>query len=405
MIEYYKKYIYALSEAITSIRSAPDRIDRLKEIQALLIQRILKSEEKIDELKDALISLKRELRSRRPPKIKAQEIKKKIKFYQNRINEHKWMLFVWRCFGDAVVFLYIDKFAIKPFMYEFGSSAEKQTAGRLAGKQGLEAELSVAFDAIEHGVPACLCDLTNCIRHGDVCLLGESDPLVIEVKSSSNTNLRVDRQQTAISGLHDYLNTDQSDNLFGAQNLKRMELAVPEVNYQTSVSRLISQAREKGFGHHSPESGLHIFALWGAKTHELGEILSRLDQPLVFFLNETKNTQAWGSYYPFTLSIEAPDELYAFLKGDVYLMVAIELGVCKALAAQKGWKLNYREFGDYAFEFTEVEWGAKEHSRFNLSRHFVGRIAHEFLSLQWVMDFHEHNNQELKLLITESGNA
>jgi hypothetical protein len=116
MIGYYKKYIYALSEAITSIRSAPDRIDRLKEIQALLIQRILKSEEKIDELKDALTSLKRELRSRRPPKIKAQEIKKKIKFYQNRINEHKWMLFVWRCFGDAVVFLYIDKFAIKPFL-------------------------------------------------------------------------------------------------------------------------------------------------------------------------------------------------------------------------------------------------------------------------------------------------
>lgn len=233
MIGYYKTHIYALTKAISAIRSSPERVDQLKDFQHLLITRILNSENKIDELKHKLSTLKRELRNGRPTKEKAKEIKKKIKFYQKRISEHKWMLFVWKCFGDAAVFLYIDKFAIKPFMYEFGSSEQKQTAGRLAGKEGLAAELSVAFDALLHGVPAILCDLTNCVRHGDICLLGESDPVVIEVKSSANTNLRIDCQIEAISGLHEYLETDQSNKLFGAQNVKRMELSVSELNYQS----------------------------------------------------------------------------------------------------------------------------------------------------------------------------
>jgi hypothetical protein len=169
MIGYYKKHILALSDAISQIQSSPERVDQLKEFQTLLIGRILNSEKKIDGFKKRLNDLKRELRSSRPTKEKAKAIKKQIKFYQQRINDHKWMLFVWRCFGDAVVFLYLDKFAIKPFLYEFGSNVQKQRAGRLAGKEGLKAELSVAFDALAHGVPAILCDLTNCIRHGDIC--------------------------------------------------------------------------------------------------------------------------------------------------------------------------------------------------------------------------------------------
>lgn len=405
MIGYYKKHIYALSDAISVIRSSPERVDQLKQFQILLIQRILNSEKKIDELKGYSNALRQKLQSTRPPKEKAKEIKNKIKFYQKRINEHQWMLFVWRCFGDAVVFLYLDKFSIKPFLYEFGTNQLKQTSGRLAGKEGLTAELSVAFNAIAHGVPAILCDLTNCLRHGDVCLLGESDPVVIEVKSSPNTNRRIDRQAEAISGLHEYLKTDQSNKLFGVTNLKRMALGIPEINYRSSIAPQIAQAKQKGFHHYSPENGLHMFALSGANMDELGEVMFRLNQPIVFLLNETKNAEAWGSYYPFVLSIDRPDELYAFLKGDVYLMVAIEFGVLESLAHEKGWKVVYRESEDYAFEFTEIGEDEKETFRFTLSSHFLGRIAHELLSLQWVMNFQEQNNQEVKALITAAGNV
>ena len=163
--------------------------------------------------------------------------------------------------------------------------------------------------------------------------------------------------------------------------------------------------REKGLDTIHQRTGCISLPFGGKRWKSWGKILSCLEQPVVFFLNETKNAEAWGGYYPFTLSIDKPDELYAFLKGDVYLMVAIELGVCRELATEKGWELNYRETGDYAFEFHEAKVSEKEPFRFHLSRHFIGRIAHEFLSLQWVMDFQEHNNLELKSLISESVNA
>ncbi len=402
MIGYYKKHILALSEAISQIQVSPERVDQLEEFQNLLIRRIMHSEKKIDDIKMRLNELKHKLGTNGLTKEKAKKFKKKVKFYKKRIRDHKWMLFVWRCFGDAVVFLYLDKFAIKPFLYEFGSREQKQRAGRLAGKEGLKAELSVAFDVLAHGIPAILCDLTNCIRHGDICLLGGNDPFVIEIKSSANTNSRVKRQVEAISGLHQYLDTDQSNKLFGVQHLKRMELGVPELNYQASISQQISEAKVSGFCHQSPETGLHIFAISSVKMmDEFQEVMSGLDQPITFFLNEAKNNQAWGSYYPFVLSINQPEELYAFLKGDVYVIVVIEFGVCEALACEKGWKINYRETGDYAFEFTEVNTGEEEPIRFSLSHHFVGRIAHEFLSLQWVMDFQEHIQSGIELAVHE----
>jgi hypothetical protein len=39
-------------------------------------------------------------------------------------------------------------------------------------------------------VPALLVDLTNTIRHGDICLMGESDPCLIEMKASKNLDSR-----------------------------------------------------------------------------------------------------------------------------------------------------------------------------------------------------------------------
>jgi len=37
--------------------------------------------------------------------------------------------------------------------------------------------------AMKHNVPALLADLTNSVRHGDICLMGGSDPYLLEVKA------------------------------------------------------------------------------------------------------------------------------------------------------------------------------------------------------------------------------
>lgn len=50
--------------------------------------------------------------------------------------------------------------------------------------------------ACDNKVPALLHDITMSIRHGDVSLLGKDEPFIIEMKSSSNTNKRVERQKS-----------------------------------------------------------------------------------------------------------------------------------------------------------------------------------------------------------------
>ena len=84
----------------------------------------------------------------------------------------------------------MDKFALKHTLYSTENTNPKQDAGFIAGKEGLSNELAVIDDALEHNVPALLVDLTNTIRHGDICLMGAADPYLIEVKASKKLVVR-----------------------------------------------------------------------------------------------------------------------------------------------------------------------------------------------------------------------
>ena len=50
------------------------------------------------------------------------------------------MLFIWRCFGDGIAFLYIDKYALKHMLYDSTDYSVKQQAGALSGKVGFRLE-------------------------------------------------------------------------------------------------------------------------------------------------------------------------------------------------------------------------------------------------------------------------
>ena len=62
--------------------------------------------------------------------------------------------------------------------------------------------------ACKAGVPTLLNDITMSMRHGDVCLLGEGAPVLVEVKSSQNKNDRVERQKNNLNRLAEFLAED-----------------------------------------------------------------------------------------------------------------------------------------------------------------------------------------------------
>ena len=95
----------------------------------------------------------------------------------------------------------MDKFALKHSFYSTKNTNAKQGAGFITVDEGLANELVMVDLALEHNVPALLVDLTNTIRHGDVCLMGESDPYLIEVKKSKKLNSRGRKQKRNLEKL------------------------------------------------------------------------------------------------------------------------------------------------------------------------------------------------------------
>jgi hypothetical protein len=107
------------------------------------------------------------------------------------------LLFLWRCFGDGIAFIYQSKYSLKHTYYD-GNYNVKAPAGFMTEhgrlKRGFAREYRILCSGIKHNVPVVLCDLTNVIRYGDVCALGAEDPVCIEVKTSRNRNARTERQ-------------------------------------------------------------------------------------------------------------------------------------------------------------------------------------------------------------------
>jgi hypothetical protein len=397
MLGYYKKHVLQLAEQLRALQAAPTNLDTLIETQLYILKRILATEGKIAEYRRNAAAVKKQLRSQRLSKDEAADAKRRMQFANDRIKACQWLLFIWRCFGDGIAFSYLDKWAVKPLLYNVETPDVKQTAGYLTGKEGLHQELAVVLEAKAHGVPALLCDLTNTIRHGDICLLGASDPYVIEVKSSPNVNQRAARQVDNITRIHEYFETDEAANVRGVPHVKRVELVLPEMHHREFVNPMIEEALREGRSVAEPEPGIRYAALAPTRNPDNRSILAGIEYPIIYFLNEAKNFQAWGCYYPFTLTITSPRSLYAFLNGDVILLVVFDFTKLQSIAHAQGMSLSILDFdGDWVYQLEKKFVGIDEPTTVDISRHFATRMAFEFLSWEWLlrmqeqrlMDFH-----------------
>ncbi len=406
MLGYYKRHIFALADKVSKLNADLADLDLLIETQLYILKRILASEKRKSHYKNEHVALKSQLRKHQLPKAKTATLKQKADHIHRCADHCQWLLYVWRCFGDAIAFSYLDKWAIKPFLYNDTTPNVKQTAGHVSGKEGLYHELALILDAKKKGVPALLNDLTNSIRHGDVCLLGAGDPYVIEVKSSNNANKRTERQSKSIKNIHDYLENDGGENVRGAPYCIRMEIPVPEENYIDLINQMIEDALEDGCSKKTPEPGLHYIVLNTRCEPDFANLFEGIAQPIVHFLNQAKNDQAWGCYYPFTLSIKKSESLYAFLKGDVFIIVVFDAAELTNLYLTNGFSMTFLNEGDWACELEGIADGVTENVKFKVSHHWFERIAFEFLSWKWVLAAELHHMarlRELTLDVKKSG--
>lgn len=335
-----------------AIKEAPDNFNALRELHRMLLRQIVNCERRIKRLKNARQRIRSFLSSKRPAKATAKKLKKVLQGIDGRVKDIHHLLFLWRCFGDGIACIYQSTYSLK-HLY-FGADYQvKSDPGFVLGKEGLIREYRMLRKALQLKLPAVLSDLTNIIRHGDVCLLAQADPLPIEVKSSSNSNDRVRRQIEQLQVLHDFYTNDGAASFRGLPS-KRIAIESPVVSYEREFNECMTSAHTNGMQIVSPEPGLTYIC---ARTE--GQWSSAMLETVETHLNGSTLCVAltpdptWLPHYSFTASL-SPANTVSFMQEVVVGVVLIDLAILKDLLIQK--KLNPVILMD-GVHALQVSWG------------------------------------------------
>ncbi|EIK54695.1 hypothetical protein YO5_18057 [Stutzerimonas stutzeri TS44] len=382
---------YRLEQAallLHTIKNDPDRLALVLELQRLLIRQIVRGERRIRRLKRARQRFSALKSRHRLTKDKALAVKGLVKRIDDLVVEIRHLLFLWRCFGDGIAAVYQSKYGLKHLLYDADYNI-KQDAGFLSDKAGFRQEYRVCRLGIRMGVPVVMSDLTNMIRHGDVCGLGGADPLPIEMKSSKNRNARTQRQTEQLQVLADFFTNDGAENFRGALNTKRIEIRSPEVTYERELNEYLGRAAVCGFAAFSPEPGLRYIAFSGdcfsAQPELLDAELSSYANPSSLCVSLTPDSN-WLPAYPFTLSMDAANSVL-FMQEAVHIVVLIDLLVLKAHFKARSVHATALMDGTHALQIcldpTDLMKGVMR-----ISEQLFLRIACEFQSLKGFADEH-----------------
>jgi hypothetical protein len=398
MLGYRRKSFKRAHAALREVAKSPTDALRVLACQRILLEEIVRAEGRIRQLKIELRHCRVELKNGRSGRAHSQKLKTRIRWLNTRIDACQHLNYVWRCLGDGIAFSGLDKYAIKQTFYQTGSYDVKQPSGFLSGKAGLANELRCVEEVTSRGFPCIQTDLTNSVRHGDVCILTGGDPYLLEVKTSERQNERGMRQIDEITKLHSFFESDVATNLRGAPEIRRVASIVQERSYTDEMNACIEQAEGSGLCVVSPECGLYYVAIYGS-TISLDEVFSKMDlgRPQVFLLNTFKTERAWAPYQPFTLSIYQEHHLYDFIKGELVLIVVLNVDDFCRQFAKYGIVATF-EFGDtYPLTLTSSTTGFSP----KVSEHYLSRIGLEFVAPSWIVEdqaHHSRNDQQLASL-------
>src|ERR1700678_1992309 len=345
MLSRYKKRILRLVESLRRLGREPGNVEALVTLQGELVWLIKRTESKVAGLRDAVGANTAQLKGGRHPKQESNRLKKLIDEYKKRIDEHQYLKFIWKCFGDGIAFIYLDKFSLKHTFYDTTDYLPKQDAGALSGKEGLKREWAIVKKLAKNGMPAMLCDITNILRHCDVCGLLGPDPMPVEIKSSKNINERGKRQLQRIEALMNFYKHDEARNFRGVPHVRRSVFSPPEITHLDVMNECIARSEGKAVATMSPEPGLHYYCIRDADGLSETDALTR--ERIMCLLNEAKRERSWMPFFPFTLSIRDAKHLYEFIRGDFTLAVVLERAELVKQFAADGIRVLLSNEGDW----------------------------------------------------------
>ena len=362
----YRRYAFKKSVALLSaIRHDLGNMEALQGLQDLLISEITLAEGRIQELRK-----------------RARLVTDGRSKYHTRIQSLRTAIYYWRTFGDAIAFLYLDRFALKHVFYNTHNVNPKQSPSFITGSIGFSREVEIRNRLIENGLPCIIADLTNTIRYGDICILTGPDPQLIEVKSSKSKDRRQSRQRERLRRLDEFYRTDRLPGLRGFPVVERVVTHTDYDTHSEKFNQCIRRAYDHGYSVVSPEAGVYYIAV--VQTDKsIEEIFRKIQASKVWlvYLNSIKSEGSWAPYYPFTLLIESRRALYDFLLGRLHLTVLLDTAVMEQRVVDMGFSPQIDMDDEYSLQIREV--GTDGEVR--VARHLLLRVALEAMSIEWVL--------------------
>ncbi|MCW2037009.1 hypothetical protein FHR67_001848 [Xanthomonas arboricola] len=370
------------AELLWSVKQDSGRLDLVLALQRYLIRSIAECEKRVPRLRKARARCKRYLSRNRVSKERSGAIKNLIIALDQRIKFLHHTIFLWRCFGDGIPFIYQSKYSLKHLFYD-SDYRPKQGPGFISGKTGFRNEYKLLRKGIDMNVPVVLSDITNVIRHGDLCALAGREPLMVEMKSSRNSNARMERQISGMQEIAQFLKDDYAHSFRGMRHVQRVEVLPNEIEHSASMNECMRDALAGGFAVRHPEVGLTYLAF----NKQFADDMSRVDALIEKFVEHGKVTyflspdESWLPAYPFTLSLE-PSNLVPFMHRSIHAAVIIDALVIKRSLAEQGMTAWGLMDGTWSFQIAVNE-GEPSQSMFRVSEQNLGRVACEFQSLEW----------------------
>jgi hypothetical protein len=387
MLNLYRLPLIDLYERVHELES--DRVGKrllALGIQEELLQRIVRAEARIRRRRDFNTQTKFELSKRSNSRDTSNKLRTLHACGLDYIQAQKTLIKCLRSIGDAIAFIYGDRYELKQLV-------NNGDPGFISGKRGTRLERAILRKSFQWGATAVMNDLTNTLRHGDVTLFrpdlwpdGGSPIFLVEVKSGRGGNKkRAARQQKALEDVMQYIHTDLRQTENGVQ--MRVPLGEEIRRHDAAITRLVKNLPRRGWATEEVERGLYYIVIDcespEASIPEAFHILHGKENHQWLFISSNEIRQEVLGYYPFPLSIRDSEGLYRFYNGEFVINIAVDITHINKMIAPKGvfiipqkdnwWKLNKL--------YPDDKWG----ERFISSR-TVGLLGAEFASLRWFID-------------------
>ena len=381
---YYERSVLEMVSLIHGLEADPWTAgDKCLCVQMKLLEKTRHVENKIRATKANIKRTRDVLGKQTSPvlgKIRARDAKKALLTFHSKLDGYRRVLHILKDIGDALAFMYIDKYDIKPMRF-------KEASGFISGKTGLRKELLQLRRVFKLGGIGILNDLTHCLRYGDITVGYRGRMLAtVEVKSGRKRDQRGMRQSIGIAKIANYLRTDQTHDLYGIDGeFHRFAVKGVEVNHRNRLDVLIRQARKYGLSWEEVENGQFYVVVYENNLGWMNSINQRCKgKPMWTIINELK----WQNlaYYPFTLSFHDPTALWEFYIGKMLVISVIDTKVLEEHFIAQRLRGELLEEEDFALRVLDLGGQADgplaaEHK---VSRQFFHRLSAEFLGLEWM---------------------